>query len=71
MGKPLLDTSSDGSVQWERTLTMSEPEESVLVTMARFFIENGWIDDDSEDAFDSLIEKICDPAPWDYNPPSI
>ncbi len=59
------------NTQWQRELIMTEDEESVLVTMARFFIENGWIDDDSEDAFDSLIEKICDPAPWDYNPPSI
>ncbi len=39
MGKPLLNTSEDANVQWERTLTMSEPEESVLVTMARFFID--------------------------------
>ena len=53
---------------WERTLTMTEPEEQCLVTMARFFIENGWIDDDNQAAFDSLIEKICDPAPWDYDP---
>ena len=45
MGKPLLNTSEDANVQWERTLTMSEPEESVLVTMARFFIDNGWIDE--------------------------
>ena len=66
MGKPLLNTSSDSNVQWERTLTMTEPEESALVTMARFFIDNGWIDDETQDAFDTLIEKICEPAPWDY-----
>ena len=53
---------------WERTLNMTEPEEAVLVSMARFFIDNGWIDDDNQAAFDSLIEKICDPAPWDYDP---
>ena len=52
--------------QWERTLTMKEDEESVLVKMATYFIDMGWIDDESEDAFDSLIEKICEPAPWDY-----
>ena len=57
------------NTQWQRELIMTEDEESVLVTMARFFIENGWIDDENQDAFDSLIEKICDPAPWDYNPP--
>ena len=59
------------NTQWQRELIMTEDEESVLVTMARLFIENGWVDDENQDAFDSLIEKICDPAPWDYNPPSI
>ena len=54
------------TVQWERTLTMNEGEESVLVEMARFFIDNGWVEDESQEAFDSLIEKICEPAPWDY-----
>ena len=67
MGKPLLNTSTDGNVQWERTLTCNEAEESVLVTMARFFIDNGWVEDESQHAFDSLIEKICEPAPWDYS----
>ncbi len=56
---------SDGT-QWERNLTMNEDEESVLVEMARYFIDMGWINDESEDAFDTLIEKICEPAPWDY-----
>ena len=59
------------NTQWQRELIMTEDEESVLVTMARFFIENGWVDDENQDAFDSLIEKICDPAPWDYNPPPL
>ena len=52
--------------QWERTLTCTEPEEEVLAQMARYFIDMGWIDDETETAFDSLIEKICEPAPWDY-----
>ena len=58
-------------VQWERTLTCNEAEESVLVEMARYFIDMGWINDETEDAFDSLIEKICDPAPWDYDPKEV
>tara|TARA_B100001564_G_scaffold90213_1_gene73367 strand:+ start:305 stop:496 length:192 start_codon:yes stop_codon:yes gene_type:complete len=53
--------------QWQRELTMTEDEETVLVTMGQFFIDNGWIDDDTQDAFDTLIEKICEPAPWDYS----
>ena len=56
---------ADGT-QWERTLTMKEDEESVLVKMATYFLDMGWIDDDSEKAFDSLVEKICEPAPWDF-----
>ena len=51
---------------WERTLNCTEPEEAVLVQMARFFIDNGWIDDDTQADFATLIEKICEPAPWDY-----
>jgi hypothetical protein len=54
------------SVKWQRELTMTESEESVLVKMGQFFIENGWVDEETETAFDSLIEKICEPAPWDY-----
>jgi hypothetical protein len=52
--------------EFKRELTMTEGEESVLVTMGQFFIDNGWIDDDTQSDFDSLIEKICEPAPWDY-----
>ena len=51
-----------------RSLEMTEPEESVLVQMATYFMDMGWIDSDSETAFDSLVEKICEPAPWDYDP---
>ena len=55
-------------VKWTRSLEMTEPEETVLVKMGEYFMDMGWIDDDTEDAFDSLIEKICEPAPWDYSP---
>ena len=50
-----------------RELSMTEPEEAVLVKMATYFLDMGWIDDDTEKAFDSLVEKICEPAPWDYS----
>jgi len=52
---------------WLRELNMTEPEEAVLVKMGTYFLDMGWIDEDSEEAFDSLIEKICEPAPWDYS----
>ena len=52
---------------WNRELNMTEPEESVLVEMASYFLEMGWINEETEKHFDSLVEKICAPAPWDYS----
>lgn len=59
--------TTDKSPQWTRELNMNEDEEAVLVKMATFFIDSGWIDDTTEAHFDSLVEKICEPAPWDYS----
>ena len=53
--------------QWERTLSMTEVEEEVLVTMCKYFIENSWIYRETAAAFDTLVEKVCEPAPWDYS----
>ena len=50
-----------------RTLTISEAEESVLVEMVSFFNDNGWINEESSTEYDSLVEKICEPAFWEYN----
>ena len=58
---------TENNTNWLRELNMTEPEESVLVKMGTYFLDMGWIDEDSEEAFDSLIEKICEPAPWDYS----
>ena len=57
--------------EWFRTLVITEVEEEVLVTMAKFFIDNGWIQQETEAGFDTLIEKICEPAPWDYSPQTV
>ena len=46
------------TVKWERELTMTEPEESVLVKMAQFFIENGWVDADTEKDFDKFRKMV-------------
>ena len=54
--------------EWFRTLIVTEVEEEVLVTMCKYFIENGWVAHDTEAGFDTLVEKVCEPAPWDYTP---
>ena len=46
---------------------MTEPEEKILVKMATSLVDS---DNPLSDlkAFHSLVEKICEPAPWDYDP---
>ena len=41
--------------EWFRTLVITEVEEEVLVTMAKFFMDNGWIQLETEAGFDTLI----------------
>ena len=55
------------SFETKRTLTVSEAEESVLVEMVMFFNDMGWINEESQTEYDSLVEKICEPASWEYN----
>ena len=55
------------SFETTRTLTVSEAEESVLVEMVMFFNDMGWINEESQNDYDTLCEKICEPAFWEYN----
>ena len=55
------------SFETKRTLTVSEAEESVLVEMVMFFNDMGWINEESQSAYDSLFDKITDPEPSDYS----
>ena len=52
---------------WLRTLELTELEEKVLVKMATSLVDS---DNPLSDlkAFHSLVEKICEPAPCDYDP---
>jgi len=37
---------------------LTQGEESVLVTMCQFFNDMGWIEDDTQEHFDSLTDKV-------------
>ena len=50
-----------------RTLTITEEEESVLVEMIQFFNDMGWVNDSTQVDYDSLCEKVCEPAFWEYS----
>ena len=50
-----------------RSLSITEQEETVLVEMIQFFNDMGWINDESQADYDTLCEKNCEPAFWEYN----
>ena len=62
-----MPRSNSTPVEWNRSLDVTEAEESELVEMVKFFNDLGWINDESQDAYDTLVDKICDPSPFDYS----
>ena len=46
---------------------MTEAEDAVLVSIARYFVEMGLPEDINETDFDTLVDKICEPSPFDYS----
>ena len=50
-----------------RSLSITEAEESVLVEMIKYFNDLGLPDDINSEDYDSLSDKICDPAFWEYS----
>ncbi len=50
-----------------RTLSITEAEESVLVEMVKYFNDLGLPDGINPEDYDTLTEKICEPAFWEYS----
>ena len=53
--------------KWTRTIEFTEAQQDVIVEMITFFNDMGWINDDTQDAYDTLVDKICDPSPFEYS----
>ena len=66
-----MPRSNSTPVEWNRSLDITAAEESVPVEMIGFFNDMGWINDDSQDAYDTLVDKICEPSPFDYTPTEV
>ena len=50
-----------------RSLSITEAEETALVEMVKYLNDLGLPDGINPEDYDTLIEKICEPAPWDYS----
>ena len=50
-----------------RTLTITEAEETALVEIIRYFNDMGLPENVNFDDYDSLSDKVREPAFWEYN----
>ena len=55
------------SVEWTRSLDVTESEESVLVEMVTFFNDMGWINDETQDAYDEVVDLVCEDSPFEWS----
>ena len=53
--------------QTVRNLSITEAEETALVEMIKYFNDLGLPDDINSEDYDTLCEKICEPAFWEYS----
>ena len=50
-----------------RTLTITEAEETALVNIIMYFNDMGLPDNIEFKDYDTLSDKVCEPAFWEYN----
>ena len=50
-----------------RTLTITEKEETALVEIIKYFNDMGLPDNIKFEDYDTLSDKVCEPAFWEYN----
>ena len=60
-------TNSNNQNDKFRTLTITEKEETALVEIIRYFNDMGTPDNVDSTDYDTLCEKVCEPAFWEYN----
>ena len=58
---------SADKAKWTRSLDVTESEESVLVEMVTFFNDMGWINDDTQDAYDEVVDLVCEDSPFEWS----
>ena len=50
-----------------RSLSITEAEETALVEIIRYFNDMGLPENVKFEDYDSLSDKVCEPAFWEYN----
>ena len=60
-------TQSNNQNDKFRTLTMTEAEETALVEIIKYFNDMGTPDNVDSTDYDTLSDKVCEPAFWEYS----
>ena len=55
------------SNQTFRSLSITEAEETALVEIIKYFNDMGLPDNIKFEDYDTLSDKVCEPAFWEYN----
>ena len=50
-----------------RNIRITEAEETALVEIIRYFNDMGLPENVNNDDYNSLTDKVCEPAFWEYN----
>ena len=50
-----------------RNLRITEAEETALVEMIRYFNDMGLPENVNSEDYNTLTDKVCEPAFWEYN----
>ena len=50
-----------------RSLTITEAEETALVEIIRYFNDMGLPENVNFEDYDSISDKVCEPAFWEYH----
>jgi len=53
--------------KWTRTIEFTEKQQDVIVEMITFFNDMGWINDDTQDAYDEVVDLVCEDSPFEWS----
>ena len=53
--------------KWTRTIEFTEAQQDVIVEMITFFNDMGWINESTQDAYDEVVDLVCEDSPFEWS----
>tara|TARA_Y100001938_G_C7745174_1_gene261212 strand:+ start:284 stop:472 length:189 start_codon:yes stop_codon:yes gene_type:complete len=58
---------TQNKTKWTRTIEFTEDQQNVIVEMISFFNDMGWINEETQDTYDEVVDLICDDSPFEWS----